>query len=644
MTSLPGNLDCLCYDFPNADACRVLCTLFEKEKMPVTWHHSIAPSVSSICSSLRKNYSHIESKTGLDVHFLKELVCFIESEFKEVDEDDHEQRFIVFQRAFNMVIEHVQNYKLLLTSIKKEYENVIEALRYSKRRNPTLKNQIIRLSTQGSTIHNFKVRIYQLQELLAIQRGYNKNLVKKRDELFDKSPDCLRFMEKKNVANEKDVDKRVIPGITLEQSTDINYLNTILKQVTKCVKDMNLKLKTKYVPKSEKHKLKNLLKAKITERDQLINEGHYLKAKRQRIKVGYEAALAYNDIRPPHWSVGDIVAHALRLSVDTTIGEKDNTLHAVATSTVKVLQEQEPDDEKEAELMLENIEIFNEMFENLLYAEAAMHAAVCPKGILRTMATFQRFKDLPTVPGERPSPSFIFCKALLSTVEDENQIPDEQISLECIHCTLKEREFQLLFFWLSQKKLTITKAAGDLIREYCKCSMICSCGCLSLAEFIYTQLGLYREATFALIKQNRIVYGLYYAQSLADFDSSDYEAAFDAFPTLQFASSLVLNTDSQSNTIKPLISFHRMLTLLIKKDINLLRKFWRKITHTENTNNPIVHDLISLEEFPLDESWHDLVIKLDQLGEENVAVELQALIFSHGILNSVLKTYHDQNE
>ncbi|XP_036359863.1 clathrin heavy chain linker domain-containing protein 1-like isoform X5 [Octopus sinensis] len=576
MTSLPGNLDCLCYDFPNADACRVLCTLFEKEKMPVTWHHSIAPSVSSICSSLRKNYSHIESKTGLDVHFLKELVCFIESEFKEVDEDDHEQRFIVFQRAFNMVIEHVQNYKLLLTSIKKEYENVIEALRYSKRRNPTLKNQIIRLSTQGSTIHNFKVRIYQLQELLAIQRGYNKNLVKKRDELFDKSPDCLRFMEKKNVANEKDVDKRVIPGITLEQSTDINYLNTILKQVTKCVKDMNLKLKTKYVPKSEKHKLKNLLKAKITERDQLINEGHYLKAKRQRIKVGYEAALAYNDIRPPHWSVGDIVAHALRLSVDTTIGEK----------------------------------------------------------------------DLPTVPGERPSPSFIFCKALLSTVEDENQIPDEQISLECIHCTLKEREFQLLFFWLSQKKLTITKAAGDLIREYCKCSMICSCGCLSLAEFIYTQLGLYREATFALIKQNRIVYGLYYAQSLADFDSSDYEAAFDAFPTLQFASSLVLNTDSQSNTIKPLISFHRMLTLLIKKDINLLRKFWRKITHTvsENTNNPIVHDLISLEEFPLDESWHDLVIKLDQLGEENVAVELQALIFSHGILNSVLKTYHDQNE
>lgn len=51
-------------------------------------------------------------------------------------------------------------------------------------------------------------------------------------------------------------------------------------------------------------------------------EGRYLQAKRQRIKVGFEAARAYNDIRPPHWSVGDIVAHALKLAIDNQFIEK----------------------------------------------------------------------------------------------------------------------------------------------------------------------------------------------------------------------------------------------------------------------------------------------------------------------------------
>lgn len=68
--------------------------------------------------------------------------------------------------------------------------------------------------------------------------------------------------------------------------------------------------------------MKEILSTKIAERDNMRQEGRYLQAKRQRIKVGFEAARAYNDIRPPHWSVGDIVAHALKLAIDNQFIEK----------------------------------------------------------------------------------------------------------------------------------------------------------------------------------------------------------------------------------------------------------------------------------------------------------------------------------
>ena len=52
----------------------------------------------------------------------------------------------------------------------------------------------------------------------------------------------------------------------------------------------------------------------------------------------------------------------------------------------------DPNKEKEAEMMLEYIEKFNELFEDGKYNEAAVHAANSPKGILRTSATLSKFR------------------------------------------------------------------------------------------------------------------------------------------------------------------------------------------------------------------------------------------------------------
>ena len=57
-------------------------------------------------------------------------------------------------------------------------------------------------------------------------------------------------------------------------------------------------------------------------------------------------------------------------------------------------EEDDPTREKEAEMMLEYIEKFNELLEDKKYEEAAIHAANSPKGILRTPETLQRFKGI----------------------------------------------------------------------------------------------------------------------------------------------------------------------------------------------------------------------------------------------------------
>jgi hypothetical protein len=49
--------------------------------------------------------------------------------------------------------------------------------------------------------------------------------------------------------------------------------------------------------------------------------------------------------------------------------------------------------ESEAELILDYIDRFNELFENGKYKEAAYFAAASPRNVLRNIETFQRFKS-----------------------------------------------------------------------------------------------------------------------------------------------------------------------------------------------------------------------------------------------------------
>ena len=54
------------------------------------------------------------------------------------------------------------------------------------------------------------------------------------------------------------------------------------------------------------------------------------------------------------------------------------------------MDDDDPGAEKEAELMLEYLEKFNELFSEGQYEKAAVHAANSPRGVLRSMETLKR--------------------------------------------------------------------------------------------------------------------------------------------------------------------------------------------------------------------------------------------------------------
>lgn len=67
-------------------------------------------------------------------------------------------------RFFLQIIEHVSAYKPLLTAIKKEYEDTIEAIKKGQREAAFLHGKLKAMASEPSTIRNYKKRADELEE------------------------------------------------------------------------------------------------------------------------------------------------------------------------------------------------------------------------------------------------------------------------------------------------------------------------------------------------------------------------------------------------------------------------------------------------------------------------------------------------
>ncbi|XP_046338249.1 clathrin heavy chain linker domain-containing protein 1-like [Haliotis rufescens] len=523
---------------------------------------SRSPTPVSSVSAFSKLPPIITSEADRD--FLHELSSYIDREMGKIHSDDEEQRYIVYKGVFNKVIEHVVAYKPLLTDIKKEYEDTIGAIRKGQREAVFLQEKLKAMASEPSTIRNYKKRADELEERISIVQKDNGRLEAELSQLKAACMEREKKEEKKEIPKPHlKKDRRQIPGLTLDESTDLKVLYRKLEKLERQMKELNICYKTRYVSKTHKQELKEGLDNKVAHRDHLLWQSQVYREKRMRLKIALEAAEAYNRVKPPHQTVGDAVMLAFAqfqssrakepVSTEGGDGLNREVTPSNVTVTTTTFEEDDPNKEKEAEIMLEYIEKFNELFEDGKFEEAAVHAANSPKGILRTRATLVKFRE---VKGKFPgrTPLLSFCDALMSSVKEAGSRPNEALSLDCVLCALNENKLDLLYHWLAQDRLTLSLDVGHHMANHCSCTIPCKCGCQALAQSVFMRLQAHRDSVLCLLKQGRVHAGIQFSRNKGVLSTENLMAMLTACPSLKLVHALVEHVpiDQEAGPLLPL--------------------------------------------------------------------------------------------
>ncbi|XP_076441678.1 clathrin heavy chain linker domain-containing protein 1-like isoform X2 [Babylonia areolata] len=604
-----------------------------------------------------------------DREFLYELNGFIDRELNKINPQSEEQRYLVYKSVFNKVIEHVTSYKTLLTAIKKEYEDTIETIRTGQREAVFLQGKLKAMASEPSTLRNYKKRADELEERISIIRKENDRLHEELQELKaereerEKKPEMIEPPKR-----EVKKDRRQIPGLTLEEATDLPTLHKKNERLERTLKELNISLKTRFLPKTQKLQLKDTLENKVNYRDQLLWQSQVFKARGQRLKIALEAAQAYNRVKPPHQTVGDAVMLAFQHALGA--GEKEQTAAPTAAgdqgdgtssepTQSSTFEDDDPNKEKEAEMMLEYIEKFNELFEDSKFEEAAIHAANSPKGILRTQATLAKFRDVKAGYQGR-SPLLAFCDAMMSSVKSAASRPNEGLSLDCAKAGLNENRLDLIYHWLTQDKLTPSVEMGQLIRDHCSCKVPCMCGAQALAQHVFQHQRSHPDIMLCLLQQGKVQMALQHAQAKGVLDQDVLLKLLAQCPSVQLVDILLKDQDAEegvgggSKGVKgggPLLPMGVVLVELCRIGQWEMGKNWlQKLVYTPLSTKPgmprgeMLHKLVSSDDVTSHSQWMELVKQLQTDGHEELSLQLMAVVTVAMSMKLAFQTLHDESD
>ncbi|CDH57977.1 clathrin heavy chain 1 [Lichtheimia corymbifera JMRC:FSU:9682] len=107
------------------------------------------------------------------------------------------------------------------------------------------------------------------------------------------------------------------------------------------------------------------------------------------------------------------------------------------------------------------IQRFNQLFSSGAYGEAAKIAANSPRGILRTVETIERFRQIPNAGQGQMTPILQYFGILL-----EKGGLNKYESLELSKPILLQNRKELLEKWLKEDKLECSEELGDFVKQY----------------------------------------------------------------------------------------------------------------------------------------------------------------------------------
>nr|XP_048283530.1 clathrin heavy chain linker domain-containing protein 1 isoform X2 [Myodes glareolus] len=228
-----------------------------------------------------------------DKEFLESMQRYIITETKKVgcnEEGPAEEYYTIYRNVFDKIIDYVNSYKSILTSIKKEYDAFIETIKKGRRTAFYLHGKLKVMAAEPTALVYHQRRAIQLEAKVRIIENNSKVIQSQIEEMkqlraeYDKK-------EVKLCASTRQL-WRPIPGMTLQDSVNLDALNKYKQHLEdkyiKCKQDMS----TQYVPAQKKTDLDEEMIVLLKRRDlaeslnkdlqfrfnELISLGEYEKA------------------------------------------------------------------------------------------------------------------------------------------------------------------------------------------------------------------------------------------------------------------------------------------------------------------------------------------------------------------------------
>ncbi|KGL79725.1 Clathrin heavy chain linker domain-containing protein 1, partial [Tinamus guttatus] len=432
-----------------------------------------------------------------DRRFLESVERYILTETEKVRGSERgppEEHYIIYRNAFDKVIEYVTAYKNVLISIKQGYEGFIAAVKNGQKSAFFLHGRLKVLASEPTTLLYYRKRAMELEEKIhAIEKSSAKiqNLILRIKSVKKPPP---KDTQGKTVDSSKP-----IPGLSLEESLNLDSLSKYLAQLDRKVLELKKEREIKYVPWKNKIELEQELLHLMTLRDTA-------EAKREKLKLRYTRILLVSNVISACEKSAKTVTlqHLLSQIMENKKDER----------AIGVLS-------KVAEDLLEYFDRFSELLPSAEYDPKVVSAAKSSRGILLNEETLKKLESVGCLQ-ERNNLLIKYFEALINSTTAAGLPQISAMTLDAVKYALAEKQLNIVMHWVTQERLMFSEALGDVLYDHGKVDPSNLSKCLALAQIVYDQSGVHRKVALCLYKQGQIYTAVDYIRQLEYFSLDDY--------------------------------------------------------------------------------------------------------------------------
>lgn len=203
-----------------------------------------------------------------DKEFLESMQRYIITETERVgcnEDGPADEYYIIYRNVFDKIIDYVNAYKSILTSIKREYDTFIETLKRSQRATVCLHGKLKVLAAIPTTLAYHRKRITQLEAKMRVIENNSSKIQSQIDKMKQLRAEC-DTKEVKYCTSSKDPSKP-IPGMTVQESVNLDALTKHLKHLDDKYAEINKIKSKKYIPAQKKADLDEEMIVALKQRD-----------------------------------------------------------------------------------------------------------------------------------------------------------------------------------------------------------------------------------------------------------------------------------------------------------------------------------------------------------------------------------------